>query len=60
MEINEHQRWESAAWAEPQNNLYCMNESNYFTKKINNEYNITNNITKHFNNNYENNVIKRN
>ena len=39
--------------------LYNVTDNNYYTKKMNNTSNITNNITRHNHNNYEHNVIKK-
>ena len=41
------------------NNLLNTTDNQYFTKKIHNTSNITNNITRHNHNNYEHNVIKK-
>ena len=41
------------------NNLLNTTDNQYFTKKIEHNNNITNNITRHNHNNYEHNVIKR-
>ena len=41
------------------NKLVNFNDNNYFTKKIEHNNNITNNITRHNHNNYEHNVIKK-
>ena len=39
--------------------IYNITDNLYFTKKINNTSDITNNITRHINNIYEHNVIKK-
>ena len=39
--------------------MFYITDNQYFTKKINNTSNITNNITRHNHNNYENNLIKK-
>ena len=41
------------------NNLFNITDNNYYTKKIFNTSNITNNIKRHNHNNYEQNVIKK-
>ena len=40
-------------------NSFNIIDNQYFTKKINNASNITNNIIRHNRNNYEHNVIKK-
>jgi hypothetical protein len=40
-------------------NLFNITDNNYNIKKINNTSNITHNITKYINNNYENNIVKK-
>ena len=41
------------------NNTFNTTDNQYFTKKVNDTRNITNNITRHNHNNYEHNVIKK-
>ena len=40
------------------NNLFNITDNQHFTKKLEHTNNITNNTSKHINNNYEHNMIK--
>ena len=42
----------------PRITIYNITDNQYFTKKLNNTSNTTNNITRHNHNNYDNNVLK--
>ena len=41
------------------NSLFNITDNQYFTNKIHNTSNITNNITRHINTNHDNNIHKR-